>query len=165
MRAQANMPLFGYNSSVRVDGRLYHVQTEDSGHGHPHVITHVFAEGGRVVVTLRSSYAEHVGAPDCSAVVRRLLVNQHRDAFVGLHEGRFDLGVRLVEPAEVVSIVQGPTDERAPAEVVPIVAEAALARSADDGAGDLIGIDPSGDTLGDIIVRDVALQLGAARRG
>ena len=35
-------PLLGFNNNVRHKGRLFHIQTEDSGVRHPHVITHLF---------------------------------------------------------------------------------------------------------------------------
>ena len=44
----AHSPLPGYNTNVRHKGKLYHIQTEDSGINHPHIITHLFADGGRI---------------------------------------------------------------------------------------------------------------------
>ena len=41
-------PLLGYNTNVRHKGKLYHIQTEDSGVNRPHIITHLFADGGRL---------------------------------------------------------------------------------------------------------------------
>jgi hypothetical protein len=40
---------------------MFHIQTEDSGIRHPHVITHLFADGGRILKTTKTSYAEHIG--------------------------------------------------------------------------------------------------------
>ena len=37
-------PLLGYNNNVRHQGKLYHIQTEDSGTQHAHIFTHLFAE-------------------------------------------------------------------------------------------------------------------------
>ena len=67
--AKAPSPLLGYNTNVRHKGRVFHIQTEDSGISKPHVITHLFADGGRILKTTRSSYAELVGAPDIQGQV------------------------------------------------------------------------------------------------
>ena len=54
----AGSPLLGYNTNVRHLGKLYHIQTEDSGVRHPHVITHLFADGGRIIASKKTTYAE-----------------------------------------------------------------------------------------------------------
>ena len=58
---KAPSPLLGFNNNVRHKGRVFHIQTEDSGIRHPHIITHLFADGGRILKTTKTSYAEHVG--------------------------------------------------------------------------------------------------------
>ena len=35
----------GFNTNVRHGGRVFHVQTEDSGLAHPHVISHLYYGG------------------------------------------------------------------------------------------------------------------------
>ena len=57
----APSPLLGFNNNVRHKGRVFHIQTEDSGIRHPHIITHLFADGGRILKTTKTSYAEHIG--------------------------------------------------------------------------------------------------------
>ena len=42
-------PQLGFNNNVRHKGRVFHIQTEDSGIKHPHIITHLFADGGRIL--------------------------------------------------------------------------------------------------------------------
>src|SRR5690606_13074047 len=39
----------GFNNNIKFHGVPYHVQTEDSGLDAPHIITHLFADGGRVI--------------------------------------------------------------------------------------------------------------------
>jgi hypothetical protein len=38
-------PQLGYNHNIPHRGRLYHVQTEDSGISRAHIFTHVFYDG------------------------------------------------------------------------------------------------------------------------
>ncbi|MCS6798669.1 MAG: hypothetical protein NZ898_09075 [Myxococcota bacterium] len=87
---KAASPLLGYNHNIRHRGRIFHVQTEDSGLKHPHVITHLFADGGRIVATKKTSYAEHLGSEDWPEVVRRLMQEQHKAMVIALRDGQFD---------------------------------------------------------------------------
>jgi hypothetical protein len=79
----------GFNTNVRHGGVLFHVQTEDSGKSHPHVITHLY-HGGTILASEKSSYAEHVDAPDLSTRVRELLDAQHHAMLKRLGTGDLD---------------------------------------------------------------------------
>lgn len=83
-------PLLGYNTNVRHKGKLYHIQTEDSGQSHPHVMTHLFADGGRIVASRKTAYGEHIGADDLAATVKKLMQGQHKAMFIGLRDGEYD---------------------------------------------------------------------------
>jgi hypothetical protein len=90
-------PLLGYNNNVPYKGSVYHVQTEDSGSRRPHVITHLFADGGRIVKTKKTSYAQFVGADNLTERVRTLMRIQHKQMVLTLRGGDFD---HLIEPPE-----------------------------------------------------------------
>jgi hypothetical protein len=90
-------PLLGYNTNVRHKGRLYHIQTEDSGVGHPHIITHLFADGGRIVGSKKTSYAEHLNAEGLQDTVKKLMQAQHKAMFIALRDGHYD----ETSPAEI----------------------------------------------------------------
>jgi hypothetical protein len=83
-------PLVGYNTNVRHKGKLYHIQTEDSGVNHPHVITHLFADGGRIVASRKTGYAEHVGDKDLAGLVKKLMQDQHKAMFIELRDCVYD---------------------------------------------------------------------------
>jgi hypothetical protein len=83
-------PLLGYNTNVRHKGRLYHIQTEDSGIGHPHVITHLFADGGRILASKKTGYAEHLGGSGLQDIVKKLMQSQHKAMFIALRDGLYD---------------------------------------------------------------------------
>jgi hypothetical protein len=85
-------PLLGYNTNVRHKGKLYHIQTEDSGVGHPHIITHLFADGGRIVASRKTSYGEHVGSQGLQDTVKKLMQAQHKAMFIALRDGVYDEG-------------------------------------------------------------------------
>jgi hypothetical protein len=88
MKAQS--PQVGFNNNIRHAGRLFHVQTEDSGVARPHVITHLFADGGRILKTKKTSYAEFVEEHDLTQRVRTLMKEQHKAMLIALRDGEFD---------------------------------------------------------------------------
>jgi len=85
MRAQV-----GFNNNVKYGGNVFHIQTEDSGLDRPHIITHLFADGGRIIKSNKRSYAEHVKRDDIAAYVRQLMKGQHMEMAILLREGKFD---------------------------------------------------------------------------
>lgn len=95
MEAEVRKPSFrraqmGFNNNIKFHDRVFHVQTEDSGLDAPHIITHLFADGGRVVKSHKRSYASEVSRSDVSDYVRSLMKAQHLEMVMALREGRFD---------------------------------------------------------------------------
>jgi hypothetical protein len=90
-----NKPVFqkaqvGFNNNVKYKGKHFHVQTEDSGLNQPHIITHLFTDGGRIIKSHKRSYADSVGREDVALFVRTLMKGQHMEMVQWLREGRFD---------------------------------------------------------------------------
>ncbi|HEY4105348.1 MAG TPA: hypothetical protein VGM44_15730, partial [Polyangiaceae bacterium] len=83
-------PLLGFNNNVRHRGRIFHIQTEDSGIKNPRIVTHLFADGGRIIKTTRTEYAEHVSRADMQVYVRTLMKDQHKRMFTELRLGELD---------------------------------------------------------------------------
>ena len=83
-------PLLGYNNNIPYKGNVYHVQTEDSGTKRPHVFTHLFADGGRIVKTMKTSYAHFIGAENLTEKVRALMREQHKAMVISLRDGDLD---------------------------------------------------------------------------
>ncbi|MGD0529032.1 MAG: FHA domain-containing protein [Polyangiaceae bacterium] len=80
----------GFNNNVKYKAQTFHIQTEDSGLGKPHIITHLFADGGRIIKSHKRSYAEHVSRDDVAPFVRQLMKGQQLEMALALREGRFD---------------------------------------------------------------------------
>lgn len=89
MANRTNSPLLGYNTNVKHEGHTFHIQTEDSGRDHPHVITHLFTSG-TILSTKKRSYKEVVEEPDWEDRVRQMMKDQHKLMFVELREGVHD---------------------------------------------------------------------------
>src|SRR6478752_3816356 len=80
----------GFNNNVKYGGNVFHIQTEDSGLDRPHIITHCFADGGRIIKSNKRSYADQVKRDDIAAYVRQLMKGQHMEMAILLREGKFD---------------------------------------------------------------------------
>ena len=113
MSKPTRSPLLGYNHNVKYKGRIYHVQTEDSGPANPHLFTHLYFEG-TILATKRHQYDRE--SPE--EVVRSLMQGQHKailkDLKQALYDGRlasffgqrgedFEVGVTLTEMPPVTS--------------------------------------------------------------
>jgi pSer/pThr/pTyr-binding forkhead associated (FHA) protein len=80
----------GFNNNIKFRDQVFHVQTEDSGLDQPHIVTHLFADGGRVVKSHKRSYASEIDRADISEYVRGLMKAQHLEMVAILRDGRFD---------------------------------------------------------------------------
>jgi hypothetical protein len=79
----------GLNHNVRFKGKIYHVQTEDSGISKPHITT-VLYEGGTILARKRTSYADILSSDHLETVVRDLMKKQHKEMLRVLQSGQFD---------------------------------------------------------------------------
>src|ERR1700679_2884130 len=95
LEAEIKKPSFnkaqvGFNNNMKFRDQVYHVQTEDSGLNKPHVITHLFGDGGRVIKSHKRIYAAEVNRPDIGKYVRALMKQQHMEMVMMLRGGEFD---------------------------------------------------------------------------
>lgn len=79
----------GFNHNIKHKGKMYHIQTEDSGLDNPHIITHLFV-GGNILASKKTSYADIVGAENLAQVVRELMEEQHKEMLRNLINGVYD---------------------------------------------------------------------------
>ena len=85
-----NRAQVGFNNNVKYKEHVYHIQTEDSGLNKPHIITHLFADGGRIIKSHKRSYANDVSRPDVTMFVRALMKGQQMEMIISLRDGKFD---------------------------------------------------------------------------
>jgi len=111
--ATQKSPLVGYNHNLKYKGRVYHVQTEDSGLENPHVITHLFHDG-TILSTVKQEYHDLVGDPDWERQLRLRMQNQHKDMMKGLIRGQLDDRIR-----EFFGTVEAEVEEEAPMTTLP----------------------------------------------
>ena len=101
-------PVLGFNHNVRYHGRVYHVQTEDSGVSHNRVFTHLFF-AGTIIASKRYDYPDDV----VEEQVKALMQTQHKAILKELKQGLYDSKIlsffaSVGEPG-FLDMVDGPT--------------------------------------------------------
>jgi hypothetical protein len=82
-------PQLGYNHNIPHRGRLYHVQTEDSGIQRAHIFTHVFYDG-TIIATNRVEYRDKLESENLDAVIIAAMQDSHKSMIRQLRSGSFD---------------------------------------------------------------------------
>ncbi len=87
----SHSPQLGYNHNIPHRGRLYHVQTEDSGVDKAHIFTHVFYDG-TIISSRKVEYQDEVEreASELDPIVIGLMQESHKAMIKSLRKGDFD---------------------------------------------------------------------------
>lgn len=80
--------ILGLNTNHEYNGKVYHVQTEDSGVDNPWIITHCFI-GGTIIKTRKIEYADALERDDLEAYLTEIARDQHRTMVKSLLSGEF----------------------------------------------------------------------------
>jgi len=81
----------GSNTNIRYRGKLFHIQTEDSGRRNPHVISHLYY-GGTILASQKTRYAEllDLESETIDKDVKLLMDEQHALMLERLKGGVYD---------------------------------------------------------------------------
>src|ERR1700704_5041714 len=79
----------GFNHNIKHKGKVFHVQTEDSGVSNPHIITHLFV-GGNILASKKTSYGDIVKSENLSELVKEMMEEQHKEMLRNLIGGTYD---------------------------------------------------------------------------
>jgi hypothetical protein len=82
-------PQLGYNHNIPHRGRLYHVQTEDSGLEKAHIFTHVFYDG-TIIASNKVVYDPEHKAENLDDHIIGLMQDSHKSMIRQLRRGAFD---------------------------------------------------------------------------
>lgn len=86
----AQSPQLGYNHNIPHRGRLYHVQTEDSGIEKAHIFTHIFYDG-TIISSNKVEYGSNIeGVESVDPVIIGLMQDSHKSMIKRLRRGEFD---------------------------------------------------------------------------
>ena len=94
----------GYNTDIKHNDRVFHVQTEDKGNHNP-VIESLIYVGGEILASTKTSYAERLSAGADEKAIGELMELQHKKMIAAIKRGRFDkkLGGEAVVPAKTMA--------------------------------------------------------------
>jgi hypothetical protein len=80
----------GFNTDVKHDGKVYHVQTEDKGSENPVIETLIY-RGGEILASRRSSYADLRSQEFDETAVAERIEAQHNRMIADVRAGRYDV--------------------------------------------------------------------------
>ena len=78
--------LTGYNTDIKHNGVIYHVQTEDGGTENPVIVSLIY-QGGRILASRKTSYDHLLGTDNLVNQLRDLLENQHKSMIKSVLSG------------------------------------------------------------------------------
>lgn len=87
--ASPRSPQLGYNHNIPHRGRLYHVQTEDSGVEKAHIFTHVFYDG-TIIASNKVDYQDKLDETELDPVIVGMMQESHKALIRSLRSGSFD---------------------------------------------------------------------------
>jgi len=124
----------GSNTNIRHGGRLFHVQTEDSGRRNPHVISHLYFSG-TILASEKTDYSDRLNLESDTLAkdVRALIEEQHKEMLRRLKRGEFDavISQRLDgETGESTGTAPQPSAQEVAPAAAPAVQPAAEVRPA-----------------------------------
>ena len=106
------MAVFGFNTDVKVERTVFHVQTEDRGSANPVLDTTIYIKG-RVLAKRGTSYQDFLASPDFNeSELHAMLERQHKEIIEAVRSGKLaemaqleerptprGIGVQLLNPA------------------------------------------------------------------
>lgn len=92
----------GFNTDIKHNEKVYHIQTEDKGLQNPYIESLVYV-GGEILASKKTSYAEQAGAGVDEKWIGSLMEQQHRTMIAAIKRGRFDV------TADVTKVSARPT--------------------------------------------------------
>jgi hypothetical protein len=79
----------GFNTDIRHNDKVYHIQTEDKGVQNPYIESLVYV-GGEILASKKTSYAEQLKTGVDDKWIGGLMEQQHRTMIAAIKRGRFD---------------------------------------------------------------------------
>jgi hypothetical protein len=90
----------GFNTDIKHNDKVYHIQTEDKGLQNPYIESLVYV-GGEILASKKTSYAEQAKSGVDEKWIGSLMEQQHRTMIAAIKRGRFD------QPADATKLSAG----------------------------------------------------------
>jgi len=109
----------GFNTDIKHNDKVYHIQTEDKGLQNPYIESLVYV-GGEILASKKTSYAEKAKEGVDEKWIGSLMEQQHRTMIAAIKRGRFDqpgesthtAGGHAPLPAVTEEELQGSSEEK-----------------------------------------------------
>jgi hypothetical protein len=79
----------GFNTDIKHNDKVYHIQTEDKGLSNPYIESLVYV-GGEILASKKTSYAEQLKGGVDDKFIGSLMEQQHRTMIAAVKRGRLD---------------------------------------------------------------------------
>jgi hypothetical protein len=79
----------GFNTDIKHNDKVYHIQTEDKGMQNPYIESLVYV-GGEILASKKTSYAEQIKTGIDEKWISGLMEQQHRTMIAAIKRGRLD---------------------------------------------------------------------------
>jgi hypothetical protein len=79
----------GFNTDIKHNDKVYHIQTEDKGMANPYIESLVYV-GGEILASKKTSYAEQIKSGIDEKWIGGLMEQQHRTMIAAIKRGRLD---------------------------------------------------------------------------
>ena len=109
----------GFNTDIKHNDKVYHIQTEDKGLQNPYIESLVYV-GGEILASKKTSYAEQLQTGIDDKLIGGLMEQQHKTMIAAIKRGRFD---QLSETSRTTPASRNKTVAQPPA---PAAASAAV---------------------------------------
>lgn len=157
MSKRARSPVLGYNHNLRYGGRVFHVQTEDSGQSYARLYTHLFFEG-TILSSKKQEYDPAAPEDDVRGLMQKLHKSMIRELTRGEHDPRIAAFFTargepaMLQPraAPTPTVVEAGAQATAPVDAAMVASVAAAAPPSP-----VVAVAPSSGTPGPIAQRKV----------
>jgi hypothetical protein len=147
----------GFNTDIKHNDKVYHIQTEDKGMQNPYIESLVYV-GGEILASKKTSYAEQLKTGVDEKWIGGLMEQQHRTMIAAIKRGRFD------QPADTTK--SAASRPETPTLVQPASGEAATApgeeKSLDQVIIDYLASEAESEHLELALLNQVDFYAGAA---
>jgi len=102
----------GYNTDIRHNEVVFHVQTEDKGLANPYIESLVYV-GGQVLASKRANYAEMLAEGKEEKDIVALMDHQHRTMIAAIRHGKLDAKLQSLIAGKQTGQVEVPLTRQA----------------------------------------------------
>lgn len=80
--------IIGHNVDIKIDNKVYHIQTEDLGRNNPHILTLLY-QAGAIIFSKKTDYSKELGPNPTDNQIQELMMQQHQQIVEDLKAGKF----------------------------------------------------------------------------